>query len=64
MAFYVNQWVEAVGFSWTYGTMAFIQVFSWFFVMLLLWKGHTIRQWDPFGLISTEEGQHVLTKEE
>ncbi|KAJ6779709.1 hypothetical protein PWT90_09422 [Aphanocladium album] len=64
VVFYVNQWVEAVGFSWTYGTMAFIQIFSWFFVMLLLWKGHRIRQWDPFGLICTEEGEHLLIKDD
>ncbi|KAH8880904.1 MFS general substrate transporter [Thozetella sp. PMI_491] len=60
IAFYVNQWVSDVGFAWCYGTMAFIQVFSWFFVLLLLWKGHEIRQYDPFRLISTEEGEHII----
>ena len=62
IAFYINQWVEKVGFAWTYGTMAFIQVFSWFFVLMLLWKGPQIRQIDPFGLVCTEDGQKVVEK--
>ncbi|RDW80542.1 hypothetical protein BP5796_05240 [Coleophoma crateriformis] len=60
IAFYITPWVDAVGFAWCYGTMAFIQVFSFCFVVVLMWKGHTIRQVDPFGLISTEEGEHVV----
>lgn len=52
-----------VGFAWTYGTMSFIQIFSWIFLIALMLKGHEIRKVDPFGLISTEEGEHVLNKE-
>jgi MFS family permease len=60
VAFYITPWVDAVGVGWTYGMMAFIMIFSWLFVVVLMWKGHQIRQIDPFGLISTEEGEHVL----
>lgn len=60
VAFYITPWVNAVGVGWAYGMMSFIMIFSWLFVMLLMWQGHRIRQIDPFGLISTEEGEHVL----
>lgn len=60
VAFYIDPWVAKMGFAWTYGLMAFIWLFSWLFVLLLMWKGHAIRQWDPFGLIATEEGKHVI----
>jgi hypothetical protein len=63
VAFYINQWVADLGFAWCYGSMAFIQIAAWLFVLLLLWKGHQIRQWDPFGLICTEEGEHIVNKE-
>lgn len=60
VAFYITPWVDAVGAGWTYGMMAFIMILSWLCVILLMWKGHQIRKIDPFGLISTEEGEHVL----
>ncbi|KAM0514987.1 hypothetical protein ACHAPE_006309 [Trichoderma viride] len=64
VAFYITPWVDAMGVGWTYGLMAFIMIFSWLFVLALMWKGHQIRQIDPFGLVSTEEGKHVLVDEE
>lgn len=64
VAFYIDTWVEKVGFSWTYGIMSFIQVLVWLCVLLLMWQGHNIRELDPFGLINTEEGQHVVGKED
>ncbi|KAK9774121.1 putative Major facilitator superfamily domain-containing protein [Seiridium cardinale] len=63
IAFYINPWVAKVGFAWTYGTMGFIQVVSWVFLIALMLKGHEIRRIDPFNLISTEEGEHVLDKD-
>lgn len=62
IVFYINAWVDLVGFAWCYGTMGLMQVASWVFVTALMVKGHQIRQYDPFNLISTEEGQHVLGK--
>ncbi|KAH8193991.1 hypothetical protein TruAng_011845 [Truncatella angustata] len=63
LVFYINPWVAKVGFAWAYGTMAFIQVFSWLFLTVLMFRGYQIRQLNPFGLVSTEEGEHVLDKE-
>lgn len=58
--FYIAPWVDRVGFAWAYGMMAFILVLAYLFVVLLMWKGHEIRQWDPWGLISTEAGERVI----
>jgi len=62
VAFYINPWVDKIGFAWAYGMMSFIWLFAWLFVLLLMWKGHEIRQIDPFRMISTEEGEHVIDK--
>jgi hypothetical protein len=60
VAFYINDWVAAVNVGWTYGMMAFFDVFSFGFIALLMWKGHTIRQWTFGGLNNTEEGEKVV----
>ena len=49
-----------MSFNWTYGMMAFLQVFSFLFVLILMWKGHGIRHWKVGGLGESEEGKHVL----
>jgi uncharacterized membrane protein len=60
VAFYINEWVDIMGFNWTYGMMACMQVFSFLFVILLMWKGHEIRDWKVGGLLSSEEGEHII----
>lgn len=60
MPFYIADWVKAVGVGWTYGMMALFDVFSFGFVMLLMWKGHRIRSWTVGGLNETEEGEKVV----
>ncbi|KAJ5179861.1 Major facilitator superfamily domain general substrate transporter [Penicillium capsulatum] len=56
ITFYINPWVEAVDVGWVYGMMAFFAVFSYLFVMLLMWKGHLIRSVQFASLASSEEG--------
>lgn len=51
-----------MGFNWAYGMMAILQVFSFLFVLLLMWKGHEIREWKVGGLLRSEEGEHVIDK--
>ena len=58
--FYINPWMDAVTIGWVYGMMAFFSVFSFFFVALLMWKGHAIRQLTPFRMESSEEGEHII----
>ncbi|KAF7717735.1 MFS-type transporter [Penicillium ucsense] len=60
ISFYINPWVDAVGVGWVYGMMAFFAVFSFFFVMLLMWKGHAIREIQFTSLASSEEGEKLM----
>jgi MFS family permease len=60
ISFYINPWVAAVDVGWVYGMMAFFAVFSFSFVILLLWKGHNIRQIQFASVSSSEEGERVL----
>ncbi|KAN0108687.1 MFS multidrug transporter-like protein [Hyaloscypha variabilis] len=60
VAFYINPWVDLMGFNWTYGMMAIMQVVSFLFVLLLMWKGHEIREWKVGGLLKSEEGEHLI----
>ncbi|EPS31991.1 hypothetical protein PDE_06950 [Penicillium oxalicum 114-2] len=60
ISFYINPWVEAVGVGWVYGMMAFFAVFSFFFIMLLMWKGHAIREIQFSSLASSEEGEKLV----
>jgi len=60
VAFYIKQWVAAVSVGWAYGMMACFEVFSFLFIVLLMWKGHQIRQWTWARLSSSEEGERVL----
>jgi hypothetical protein len=60
ISFYINPWVEAVDVGWVYGMMAFFAVFSFFFVMLLMWKGHAIREIQFSSLASSEEGERLV----
>lgn len=62
VAFYITPWVEDLGFRWTYGLMALLQVASFGFVVVLMWKGHEIREWKVGGLGSDEEGECVVGK--
>ena len=40
--------------------MAFFDIFSFVFIVLLMWKGHSIREWSIGGLNATEEGEKVV----
>lgn len=60
ITFYINPWVEAVGVGWVYGMMAFFAVFSFLSVMLLMWKGHVIRNMQFASLVSSEEGERLI----
>ncbi|KUI64804.1 hypothetical protein VM1G_01242 [Cytospora mali] len=57
--FYINYWIAAVGVGWVYGMMAFFSVFAFFFVIVLMWKGHEIRGASPFVNSSSEEGEVI-----
>ncbi|KAI9930810.1 hypothetical protein MW887_011568 [Aspergillus wentii] len=64
ISFYIDPWVEAVDVGWAYGMMAFFAVFSFLFVMLLMWKGEAIRGIRFARLASSEEGERLVNRGE
>ncbi len=60
VTFYITPWVDELKFNWTYGLMAFLQVWAFTLVMILMWKGHEIRNYGFAGLLSSEEGEQVI----
>lgn len=43
--FFLDEWEEAMSIGWVFGTAAFVSLFTWILIMLLMWKGQLIRQW-------------------
>lgn len=60
--FYINYWISEVGIGWIYGMMAFFSVFAFFFLVILMWKGHQIRAASPFVHSSSEEGEVICSE--
>lgn len=60
VAFYIDQWISEVTIKWTFGMMAIFELVGFGFIVILMFKGHQIRQWTVGGLNSTEEGEKVL----
>ncbi len=60
MAFYINEWVADVTVRWVFGMMAFLDIAAFGFILILMWKGHQIREWTVGGLNITEEGEKVI----
>lgn len=58
--FYINQWVAAVGVGWSYGMMALFAFGSFVSILILMFKGGTIRQLSFARVASTEEGEKVV----
>lgn len=62
--FYIKPWEASVGIGWVYGMMAFLSVFAFLFLILLMFAGHRIRELSPFYTSDSEEGCPVLAKAE
>jgi hypothetical protein len=60
VAFYINEWDAKVTVGWAFGMMAFFDAFSFLFIILLMWRGHQIRELTVGGLNVTEEGEKVV----
>ena len=58
--FFVNPWIAAVGVGWVWGMAAIFSALSFGLVVLLIWKGHTVRSWTSPRLLTTEEGMSVV----
>lgn len=46
--------------KWVFGMMAFFDILAFGFIIILIWKGHQIREWTVGGLNITEEGEKVV----
>lgn len=58
--FFIQEWVNAVGLGWVYGMMSFFVLFSFSFIILLIWKGYVIRSWCVGNLNMPEDGEKVV----
>lgn len=58
--FFIDAWIAAVGVGWVFGIAAFLSIGLFPCIMLLMWKGHEIRQYTFSGLNSNEEGQRLV----
>lgn len=57
--FFVTPWEEAVGIGWVFGMAAFFSIASFMLLVLIMWKGHEIRNLSMHGVASTEEGSKL-----
>ncbi|KAH8201056.1 hypothetical protein TruAng_004752 [Truncatella angustata] len=60
--FYINPWISAMGIGWVYGLMAFLCAGSFGFLVIIMWKGHALRETSPFHTAASEEGVKVISK--
>ncbi|KAI9691707.1 MAG: hypothetical protein M1822_007779 [Bathelium mastoideum] len=60
--FFIDEWIAAVGGpAWVFGMAAFFSIFSFMLVLLLMWKGHELRQFTLRSLAHDEEGKIIET---
>lgn len=57
--FFISPWAKQVGIGWVFGMMAFFSIFSFMLIVLLMFKGHQIRQWSFASVAAAEEGAKV-----
>ena len=58
--FFIRPWSDAVGIGWTFGTAAFLSVFSFLFIIFLMWRGEAVRRVQIVKLASSEEGLKLV----
>lgn len=57
--FFLSPWLAKVGVGWVFGMMAFISLFAFSFPVLLMARGHDIRELTLGNLSSSEEGAEI-----
>jgi MFS family permease len=59
--FFIKPWTVQVGIGWVYGMAGFFTIAMWFPVLLLVWKGPTLRRWSLMkGSVSPEDGMALF----
>lgn len=62
--FFVEAWIEKLGFDWCLGSAAFFSIFAFSFIVVLIWKGDELRQLSFKTLASSEGGVKILGNDE
>ena len=57
--FFITPWEDAVTIGWVFGMAAFFSIGAFGLLIVLMWKGHDIRQLSFKSVASTEEGARV-----
>jgi len=60
--FFVDAWEARVGIGWVFGMAAFFCAGSFLCIILLMWKGHEIRDFSFARVASAEEGARVVDR--
>ena len=60
--FFVDSWIERVGSGWCLGMAAFFSVLSYSTIILLIWKGQSIRLLSFMDLSSNEGGTELIQR--
>ncbi|KAI9812641.1 MAG: hypothetical protein M1827_004630 [Pycnora praestabilis] len=59
LGFFFLPWESKVGVGWVFGMAAFFDLGAALGVGVLLWKGRTLRRFNPRSLQATEEGEKI-----
>ena len=62
-SYFINPWVKAVGVNWAFGMSAFFVMASFGLVVILMFKGQSIRQIQFARISSSEAGTRLLNVE-
>lgn len=58
--FFIMAWIKRTGFGWTFGMAAFFCVFAAMLLVILAWKGQTLRHITSLKSIAqSEEGMKI-----
>jgi hypothetical protein len=60
VAFYIQRWIAAVTIGWAYGMMAIFEVSSFISIIILVWKGRSIRKWSLGKFAKSEDGMRLV----
>lgn len=63
--FFIEPWIDRVGGpGWVFGMAAFFSIFAFSLLIVLMWKGHQLRQIRLGSFAWDEEGTRLVEKDE
>ncbi|CAG8974860.1 hypothetical protein HYALB_00000475 [Hymenoscyphus albidus] len=64
LGFFVFPWEEKVGEGWTFGMVAFFDLFAALLIVVLAWRGRYLRKFSSKDFLQTEEGEHITVMDD